>query len=310
MELKYLYTVKKILETGNYQKAAQALNYAQSTITFQMKQLESELSVKLFVKEGNKMVLTSQGRDLMPYINQVIDASENLLQVSQQKQSNDEIGGSLTIAIPESLMTYQIPAVLKKFKETAPKVKLNLKVMNCYDIYDQMVNGNIDLGLHYEVKQYPSRINTHRLDTYPLVLVASPGLNEEYYDFTTANQVKSICHIQNDPNALFLKKFNQYLKLKNIQLAPEMVLWSIESIKQSVMSKLGIAFLPRFTVEEELAQGLLKEIPIDMADSYLTATYAYSESKLTNPALRLFLEILQEHFSASVTSNILSFAQK
>lgn len=208
MDLKFLYTVKKILQTGNYQKAAQALNYAQSIITFQMKQLESELSVKLFVKEGNKIVLTSQGRDWMPYINQVIDASENLLQVSQQKLSTDEIGGSLTIAIPESLMTYQLPTVHKKFKKTAPKVKLNLKVMNCYDIYDQMINGNIDLGIHYEVKQYPSRIHTHVLERYPLVLIASPSLDKEYYDFTSANQVKSICHIQNDPNTLFLKKIN------------------------------------------------------------------------------------------------------
>lgn len=51
MELKYLYTVKKILETGSYQNAAQALNYAQSTITFQIKQLETELSIKLFEKK-------------------------------------------------------------------------------------------------------------------------------------------------------------------------------------------------------------------------------------------------------------------
>ena len=52
MELKYLYTVKKILETGSYQNAAQALNYAQSTITFQIKQLETELSIKLFEKRN------------------------------------------------------------------------------------------------------------------------------------------------------------------------------------------------------------------------------------------------------------------
>ncbi len=50
MELKYLYTVKKIIETGSYQSAAAALNYAQSTITFQVRQLENELSVKLFEK--------------------------------------------------------------------------------------------------------------------------------------------------------------------------------------------------------------------------------------------------------------------
>ena len=48
MELKYLVTVKKVIETGSYQKAAAALNYAQSTITFQIRQLEQEFGAQLF----------------------------------------------------------------------------------------------------------------------------------------------------------------------------------------------------------------------------------------------------------------------
>ena len=52
MELKYLTTFKTILETGSFQKAAERLNYAQSTITLQMQLLEQELSVKLFEKIG------------------------------------------------------------------------------------------------------------------------------------------------------------------------------------------------------------------------------------------------------------------
>ena len=48
MELKSLYTIKKIIETGSYLGASKALSYAQSTITFQVKQLEAELDVQLF----------------------------------------------------------------------------------------------------------------------------------------------------------------------------------------------------------------------------------------------------------------------
>mgnify|MGYP005759662473 FL=1 len=50
MNTKYLLTLKAILETGSFQKAADSLNYTQSTVTFQMKQLEEELSIKLFEK--------------------------------------------------------------------------------------------------------------------------------------------------------------------------------------------------------------------------------------------------------------------
>ena len=72
MELKSLYTVKKIIETGSYLNASKALNYAQSTITFQVKQLEAELDVQIFEKRGNKMALTQEGERLIPLIDNVI----------------------------------------------------------------------------------------------------------------------------------------------------------------------------------------------------------------------------------------------
>jgi Transcriptional regulator len=58
MDLKYLTTIKTILETGTFQKAANRLNYTQSTVTFQIQQLESELGMKLFERIGRRMVLT------------------------------------------------------------------------------------------------------------------------------------------------------------------------------------------------------------------------------------------------------------
>lgn len=293
MELKSLYTVEKILETGSYQKAALALNYAQSTITFQVKQLEDELSVKLFERKGNRMVLTQEGKELLPLIERVISASEELLYFNNSK---DDIRGSLKVALPETLVTYKMQPVLKTFKERAPHVKLSLQVMNCFAIYDEMIKGNIDIAIHYDVGRYPDSITAKAIGTYPLVLVASPSLNDEERDFISSNQKKSVCHIQNDPNALYLKIFNQYLKKKNITLGTELELWSIESIKQSVMSNLGLAYLPRFTVEAELTQGLIHEIEMDQMEGELTAVYAYSKNKWQNPAMSLFLHILDDSF--------------
>ena len=71
MELKYLTTFKTILETGSFQKAAERLNYAQSTITLQMQLLEQELSVKLFEKIGRRMeqeeVLDTRHQGMVPF---------------------------------------------------------------------------------------------------------------------------------------------------------------------------------------------------------------------------------------------------
>ncbi|UWD47195.1 LysR family transcriptional regulator [Clostridioides difficile] len=293
MELKSLYTVKAIVETGSYQKAAKVLNYAQSTITFQIKQLENELSVKLFEKNRNKMELTQEGKEVLPMINKVIDATEELLCF---KNNENEIRGTLKVALPETLVTYKMQPIFREFKEKAPNVKLSLQVMNCYAIYEQMLNGDIDIAIHYNIGKYPKSVITKNIDTYPLVLVSSTVLDECQRDFISSNQKKSVCHIQNDPNALYMKIFNQYLKKKDITLETELELWSIESIKLSVMSNLGVAFLPRFTVETELEQGVLNEINTDIINNEITAVYAYNKNKWQSPAMSLFLQIIDDFY--------------
>lgn len=293
MELKYLYTVKKIVETGSYQHTAAALNYAQSTITFQIKQLENELSVKLFEKKGNKMELTQEGKEILPLIDKVLSSVNELLFYNNE----NDMRGVLTIALPETLVTYQIQPILKKFKQRAPDVRLSLKVMNCYAIYEQMMNGDIDIALHYDVGTYPTSFITKEIGTYPLALVSSTVLSEKNRDFISSNQKKSLCNIQNDTNALYLKIFHQYLRKKNIILETELEVWSIEAIKRSVMSDLGIAFLPRFAVEDELAQGLLNEIKIDTDKENLVAICAYNKNKWQSPAMKLFLQILDDYYN-------------
>lgn len=292
MELKSLYTLKKIIETGSYQKAAIALNYAQSTITFQVKQLENELGIKLFEKMGNKMVLTEAANSIMPLIDTIILSADQLLNT---KNRAGEIKGALKIALPESLVTYKLQNQLKVFKEKAPDVALSLQVMNCFDIQEQLIKGTVNLAIHYDVGDYPKNIKTKAIGKYPLILVGSPALTAEEKDFISPEQKKSICHIINDTKALTLKIFNRYLKEKNIHLSTEMEVWSIETIKRCVESNLGVAYLQRFTVEKELAAKTLIEIPTGIQEKNLTAIYAYHKNKWISPAMELLMEILDTY---------------
>ena len=66
MDVRSIMTVKTILAEGSFQKAAQRLNYSQSTVTFQVRQLENERSLQLFERIGRRMTLTQAGRDIMP----------------------------------------------------------------------------------------------------------------------------------------------------------------------------------------------------------------------------------------------------
>jgi DNA-binding transcriptional LysR family regulator len=294
MDLKYLRTFQAITRTGSFQKAAQALSYAPSTVTFQMKQLEKELGVPLFERRGHQQRLSSVGVAVQPYIENVLAASDKLQSFCQ----TDMLRGSLTVLLPESLLTYHLQPILEEFRKKAPAVRLSLQVENCFSIYDKMRLGQADVALHYGVGNYPPSFSVRPLRKYPLVLVASPKLSKEDSDFITPNQTKPLCLLLNDARALYLTFFHSYLREKSITLAQEMDVWSLEAIKQCILSNIGIAFLPEFVVHRELNEGTMKEIPVEMEQKEMTAILVRRKEAADNPVIQCFENIVRTHFAA------------
>lgn len=290
MELKYLNTVKTIVESGSFQKAAEKLNYTQSTITYQIQQMEQELSVKLFDKIGRHMVITQAGKDIFPYIDTIL---QSVRQIENYGKTNLQMSGTLKVSMPESLLTYKVQSVLKIFKEQAPKVNLSLKTLNCHEVHEQVVNGSSDIGIYYDIVSPDDRIVSNELSSFTISLIASLDLKEKDCDFTTPNQRKDISLLSNYSEGIFQQVFIGYLKDKGIAMNNVIELGSVEAVKRSVASNLGIALLPTFTVEEELDKGRLKKLEIDLSAQHIKAIYTYHKNKWISPAMELFIRILR-----------------
>ncbi len=289
MDLKYLNTFRTIVEEGSFSRAAEKLNYTQSTITFQISQLEQELAVSLFEKIGRRMVLTTAGKHFVPYVDEVLNSVDRL-----RYFENDlaECGGDLRIGVGETLLCYQSPSILKEFHRQAPKARLFLRSMNCYDIRDELVNGTLDLGLFYEdVGGFGSNLTTYPFGNYPLALVASPELKKQYPDFITPDQHIPIPFIINEPNCIFRQIFEKYLREKSILLDHTIELWSIPTIKNLVCNNVGVSFLPRFAVQEELDSGELVEIQTEIANATISAVCAHHKNKWVSPLMQLFIDL-------------------
>ena len=118
MDLKYLNTFRVIAEEGSFTRAAERLGYTQSTMTFQMGQLEQALSARLFEKVGRRMVLSQAGRQLLPYVERVLEAVNQMHCVTQDLT---QCRGEITIGVAETLLCYRLPPLLKAFHRRAPQ---------------------------------------------------------------------------------------------------------------------------------------------------------------------------------------------
>lgn len=291
MELKYLITFKAIVEEGGFTKAAKRLNYTQSTITFQIGQLEQELSAKLFERIGRRMVLTKAGERLIPYVEDVLNSVDRLQNFEEDLASWK---GDLKIGIGETLLSYKIPPILKVFHEQAPNARLFLRSMNCYDIRDELIAGSLDMGVFYhDIGGVGTNLVTKPLKAYKMALIASPTIKESFSDFITPNQKIPIPFLINEPNCIFRQIFEQYLREKSILMDHTIELWSIQTIKQLVQNDVGITYLPKFAVEQELKQGTLSEIPTELSDTTITAVCGYHKNKWVSPLMQLFLKLCE-----------------
>lgn len=296
MDLRRLMTLKTVVEEGSFARAANKLCCTQSTITFQIQQLEQELSLQLFEKIGRRMILTESGRNILPHVYELMRVMDGLRQAALDK---DEPAGELRIATGETLLSYKIPAVLQRFKQRAPAVRLSLQSLNCYAIRDALLADAVDLGVFYRVGN-DSALTMQSYGEQPLVLVASAQLTG--VDFTQSGQHIPVSFIINEPQCIFRQIFESTLRQRQITLNNTIELWSIESIKQCVAGNLGVSFLPRFTVENELASGALVELPFSPAPLTIDALCAYHAGKFVSPAMRIFMECMQETLSAPQTA--------
>ena len=292
MNTKSLVTFKTILEVGSFQKAADKLGYTQSTITFQIKQLEEELALKLFEKIGRHMELTQAGKDIMPYIDMILQGAE---QISNYGKSLSEISGSLKLAIPDSILIYNMQPFMQAFTHEAPNVQLIVNSIQSGEINQSIADGTADLGINCEKDSYPDSIIHKKLDKYKAVLVASPFANNNLLDFITPHQRKPISLICNEPDGYYQLDMDKYLAEKDIVLNSHMKVQSIEAVKRCVMNNLGIAVVPTYSIGEELKNGSLMPIKTELDEKSYNSFYIYHKNKWISPQMELAMNLMKEH---------------
>ena len=292
MNTKSLVTFKTILEVGSFQKAADKLGYTQSTVTFQIKQLEEELALKLFEKIGRRMELTQAGKDIMPYIDMILQGAE---QISNYGKSLSEISGSLKLAIPDSILIYNMQPFMQAFTHEAPNVQLIVNSIQSGEINPSIADGTADIGINCEKDSYPDSVVHKKLGKYKAILVASPFANNNLLDFITPHQRKPISLICNEPDGYYQLDMDKYLSEKDILLNPPMKVQSIEAVKRCVMNNLGIAVVPTYSIGEELKNGSLMPIKTELDEKEYNSFYIYHKNKWISPQMELALNLLKKY---------------
>lgn len=288
MDIRYLQTFDEINRSGSFAKAAEKLNYTRSTVTVQMQQVEKEFGIKLFEQIGKKMVLTEEGRRILPYVEEILANYRQILICSRKEVKK------LRIAVPESILIYRLKPVIAAFREKMPEIELQIQTISCYHMNQIILNDGTDISFHYDVGKKDPNITDRKLAEYPFVPFGSPDMTEKDRDFWTPDQQKPFSVIDIEADGIYRASLENALKKRNITFAGNMVLGSITAILQCVRLDLGVSALPDFAVKEEIEKGNLLRLDTDLSPETISVMCSYHSHKKLTPAMECFISLVEE----------------
>lgn len=133
-----------VVEQQSFQKAAQALKLTPSAISHAVSAMEEELGSMLFVRSRHGVYLTNYGKELFPYIKNVLNSDEYLQQAVAQFNGMQK--GLVRLGTFNSACVEWLPSLLKDFEQEYPEVRLDIYQGTYDDVYHWLRDGIVDLG--------------------------------------------------------------------------------------------------------------------------------------------------------------------
>lgn len=297
MELRQLRTFLSIAKMSSFIQAAQHLGYAQSTVTTQIKNLESYLGITLFDRLGHKINLTSEGKVFKIYAERIIKLADE----AKDAVSPSTIPhGTIILGTGESLSTYKLPTLLQTYQHDFANVELVLKFENCSKIRDCIGNNEIDIALIINRKVEDPDLIVKCLSIEPMLFITAPN-HPLAKKIITPQDLSETSFILTEPGCSYRATIENLLHEAAVTPRSTMEVNSIESIKQLIMLGLGISMLPRFTVEKELQNNQLSAANYHLPLPLYMIQLIYHKSKWLSPALQTFIETVDNAFLDSLT---------
>lgn len=257
--LKVFDTVAKRL---NFTKAANELNITQPAVTKHIKEIELNLNIKLFERNGTKIKLTKAGEILLKYTEEIFSVYQKMEfeigQLQEKQKGILRLGASTTIA------QYVLPPILAEFRKRFPEIQLSLVIQNSERIEELLGNHKIDVGL------IEAQIKNRTFHYFPFMKDEIVLVSRQNHSIFTKNNIKlddlkNIPLVFREPGSGTLETIDLALKSKNIKLNElniEIQLGSTESIKSYILHSDALAFLSIQSILQELKNQTLTIIDI------------------------------------------------
>jgi DNA-binding transcriptional LysR family regulator len=288
MELFALNVFLEVATGKSFSRAAEKLLRTQPAVSLAVQRLERELGEKLIDRSGRELILTDAGRTVLEYARRFQSLRQQL--DNSLAELRDNYAGRLTIGANESTTLYLLRHI-ERYRELYPKVKVQVRRSLSSRIPTELLDGNLELGvISYDPGD--ARLSSRIIYDDALAFVVSPrhrlARRRSVPIAELAGETFIAHNVVSPYREVVVRKFAEH----KVPLLMQVEMPTIEAIRKLVQENLGVAFLPRMCVEQEIEQKLLREVRVRELHVERKIRLVYPARRGLSHAARAFLDVL------------------
>jgi DNA-binding transcriptional LysR family regulator len=288
MELYSLQVFLTVATEKSFSRAATKLLRTQPAVSLSIQRLEAELGEKLIDRSGKDLILTDAGRSVLEYAKRFQSLHQEM--DNSIAELRDNSAGRLTVGANESTTLYLLRHI-ERYRELYPKVKVQIRRSLSSKLPDELLDGILELGvISYDPAD--ERIRSKVIYTDSLAFIVSPKhrlAGQETVSIAELGEETFIAHNVVSPyRDLVVRQFDAH----KVPLRIDVEMPTVETIRKLVQSNVGVAFLPRMCVEQEIEQGMLSEVKVEEMQMERKIRLIYPTKRALSHAAKAFLEVV------------------
>lgn len=290
MELRNLVTFIHVAELGSFTKAAQQLGYSQSTISFQIKQLEEELDCLLFERINHTITLTERGHELLSYAHQI----RTLMDEFREKPNKEShISGHIHIVTPDSICEEMVNGHYFDFHNRYPLISVRFSTADTSAMFDMLDRNEADLIITLDCHSYHKDYVIAKEEKLPIHFVTNS--NSKF----AGQKGLSIRDIANEPFVLteygqgYRRAFDSELVRRSIDITPVLEIGRTDMITSVLAKSNMISFLPDFVTKPLVDAGVLCYLDICDMNIEIWKQLIYHKNKWMSKSLKALIEYIK-----------------
>lgn len=287
MDIKNLITFIHVAELGSFTKTAEILGFSQSTVSFQIKQLENELNSQLFERINHTVVLTEKGREVLGFAHQMNKLTQEL---KENIQNDKIIKGHIRLGMADSLCKSMLRKGFGEFRENYPELMLKIIPAGTEEMLRLLNHNEVDailtLDNHTYNKEYviaaEEKVGTH--------FVAGRDCPLSKKENISVQELLTYPFILTEKGMSYRRLMEERLAERSLEVEPVLEIGSTDLICQLICQGPEISFLPDYATKQAVEEGKLVYLSVDGFQIEVWKQLLYHRNKWLSPQLEAALD--------------------